>query len=35
MSEKLTLDFGNKFQSDYYTSDEMAKFKKLELRSEI
>ncbi|CAK9014604.1 U4/U6.U5 tri-snRNP-associated protein 1 (SNU66 homolog) (hSnu66) (Squamous cell carcinoma antigen recognized by T-cells 1) (SART-1) (hSART-1) (U4/U6.U5 tri-snRNP-associated 110 kDa protein) (allergen Hom s 1) [Durusdinium trenchii] len=28
MSENQTLDFGNKFQSDFYTSDEMAKFKK-------
>mmetsp|Transcript_112977 Transcript_112977/g.269289 ORF Transcript_112977/g.269289 Transcript_112977/m.269289 type:complete len:590 (-) Transcript_112977:149-1918(-) len=28
MSENQSLDFGNKFQSDFYTSDEMAKFKK-------
>lgn len=28
MSQNQTLDFGNKFQSDFYTSDEMAKFKK-------
>eukprot|EP00439_Symbiodinium_sp_Y106_P033701 s5098_g4.t1 len=28
MSENQTLDFGNKFQSDFYTSEEMSKFKK-------
>jgi len=28
MSENETLDFGNKFQSDFYTSEEMSKFKK-------
>eukprot|EP00438_Fugacium_kawagutii_P002918 Skav230085 [mRNA] locus=scaffold2569:331557:334545:- [translate_table: standard] len=28
MSQNQTLDFGNKFQSDFYTSDEMSKFKK-------
>ena len=28
MSQNQSLDFGNKFQSDFYTSDEMSKFKK-------
>eukprot|EP00930_Biecheleria_cincta_P017480 TRINITY_DN1388_c0_g1_i1.p1 TRINITY_DN1388_c0_g1~~TRINITY_DN1388_c0_g1_i1.p1 ORF type:complete len:600 (-),score=177.15 TRINITY_DN1388_c0_g1_i1:33-1808(-) len=35
LSEKQTDAFGNKFQSDYFTSDEMAKFKKPEKKRKI
>lgn len=35
LSEKQTDAFGNKFQADYFTSDEMAKFKKPEKKRKI